>query len=167
MSRRYELSDDQWDLIKDFLPKNDGRGRPWKDHRNAVNGLFWILNSGAPWRDLPERYGPWETVYYRFYRWESDGTFDTIVEKLQLVMDEHGYIDYDLWCVDGSSVRAHKSAAGAGKKKIPKSPKTTPWVVPGAVGDQRSIWYLTAEECRLLQKSQQDKNTKPGVLNPS
>ena len=167
MARRYELTDKQWELIKDMLPASDGKGRPWVEHRKVINGLFWILNSGAPWRDLPERYGAWETVYYRFYRWQQDGTFDAILEKLQIVLDEHGYIDWELWCVDGSSVRAHKSAAGAGKKGGLKSPKTTPWAVPGAVGDPRSIWYLTAEECLLLQKSLQDRPMKPGVSSRS
>ena len=164
MARRYELTDSQWELIKDMLPEMSGRGRPWTEHRKVVNGLFWILNSGAPWRDLPERYGAWETVYYRFYRWQQDGTFDVILEKLQVILDEHGYIDWELWCVDGTSIRAHKSAAGAGKKGALKSPKTMPWAALGVVGDPRSIWYLTEEESLSLQKSLPDKRTKPEVL---
>lgn len=162
--RRYELTAGQWRLIEEVFPKNEGRGRPWVDHQKIVNGLFWILSSGAPWRDLPERYGPWETVYYRFYLWEQDGTFDKIIERLQVALDENGFIDWDLWCVDGSSVRAHKSAAGAAKKGVHrKSPKTMPWAAPEAVGDLNSIWYLTEEECLLLQQSVPGKPTKPGA----
>ena len=75
--RRYELSDEQWELIHDLFPVNTKqRGCPWKDHRTILNGLFWLLRSGAPWRDLPERYGPWQTVYDRFRRWQGAGLFD-------------------------------------------------------------------------------------------
>lgn len=64
--RRYELTDEQWELIRDLLPSNNGqRGRQWKDHRTILNPIFWLLRAGAPWRDLPERYGPWQTVYDR------------------------------------------------------------------------------------------------------
>ena len=165
MTRRYELRDAQWEQIKDLLPPSSGKGRPWTEHRKVINGLFWILNSGAPWRDLPERYGAWETVYYRFYRWQQDGTFDAILERLQVALDEHGYIDWELWCVDGSSIRAHKSAAGAGKKGGLKSPKTMPWAGPEAVSDPRSIWYLTDEERLSLQRLLRDKPTKLEVLS--
>lgn len=82
--QRYELSDEQWDLIEEFLPRNAGPGRPWEDHRRVLNGMFWVLHSGAPWRDMPERYGPWQTVYDRFSRWREDGTFDKMLEKLQM-----------------------------------------------------------------------------------
>lgn len=113
--RRYELNDAEWDLIKDLFPKNRGRGRPWRDHRQVVNGMFWILRSGAPWRDLPERYGPWQTVNDRFYRWRDDGTLAKILERLQATLDEEGKIDWDLWCIDGTNVRASRAAAGGGK----------------------------------------------------
>lgn len=68
MLRRYELTDDEWNRIVDLLsPENTGKqDRPRKDNRTIVNGMVWIARSGAPWRDLPERYGPWETVYSRF-----------------------------------------------------------------------------------------------------
>ena len=71
MLRRYELTDDEWNRIVDLLPpENTGKqGRPRKDNRTIVNGMVWIARSGAPWRDLPERYGPWETVYSRFRKW--------------------------------------------------------------------------------------------------
>lgn len=114
--RRHELIDEQWDLIKDLLPSGQRRGRPCKDPRIIVNGVFWILKTGAPWRDLPWHYGPWQTVYHRFNQWSRDGTWDRVTEKLQLQLDAEGRIDWSLWCVDGSSVRAHRSAAGASKK---------------------------------------------------
>ena len=115
--RRYELTDEQWEKISDLFPNEEcSRGGQWKDHRMVMNGMFWILNSGAPWRDLPERYGNWKTVYDRFRRYKRNGMFDKMVERLHLQLDKDGYIDWQLWAVDSTVIRAHKSAAGAGKK---------------------------------------------------
>jgi transposase len=114
--RRHELSDKEWELIKDALPAPQGRGRKPTEARKVLNGMFWILRTGAPWRDLPERYGPWRTVYDRFSLWSRDGTLDRIVSHLQSGLDEQGRIDWELFSIDGSSVRASRSAAGARKK---------------------------------------------------
>jgi transposase len=114
--RRFDLSEGQWDLISDLFPGPAESGRPPSDPRVMLNGCFWILNTGASWRDLPERYGPWQTVYDHFNRWAKDGTFERILERLQMELNIDGAIDWDLWCVDGTNVRAHVSAAGAGKK---------------------------------------------------
>lgn len=70
--RRYELTDEQYERIEHLLPEVEGRGCPYNDHRKVLNGIFWILRSGAPWRDVPERYGNWKTVYDRFRRWAED-----------------------------------------------------------------------------------------------
>ena len=133
--RRHELTDEQWALIEDLFPKNGGGpGRPWRDHRTMVNGMLWILSTGAPWRDLPGRFGPWQTVYDRFNRYGEDGTLDEILRRLQMKLDENGLIDWELFCVDGSSVRAHRAAAGARKGGPRRSPKTTPWAVLAGAG---------------------------------
>lgn len=116
--RRYELTDEQWEKISPLLPAREGRrGGQWKDHRTVLNGMFWVLCSGAPWRDLPERYGNWKTVYDRFRRYRIEGTFDEILARLQLDLNAQGLIDLRLWQVDSTTVRAHKSAAGAGLKR--------------------------------------------------
>lgn len=116
--RRYELTDEQWEKIAPLLPAREGqRGGQWKDHRTVLNGMFWVLCSGAPWRDLPERYGNWKTVYDRFRRYRIEGAFDKILAKLQLELNAEGLIDLSLWQVDSTTVRAHKSAAGAGLKR--------------------------------------------------
>jgi transposase len=75
---------------------------------------LWIDRTGAPWRDLPERYGPWQTVYDRFVRWRRDGTFERILARLRLRLDEEGRLDPGTWCVDGTTIRASRSAAGGG-----------------------------------------------------
>ena len=114
--RRYGLTDAQWDLIEDLFPKQI-MGRPRLDDRKVFNGILWILCSGAAWRDLPERYGKWQTVYSRFRRWEEIGLFDRILDRLQIELDEHGLIDYATWMIDSTSIRASRAAAGAPRKK--------------------------------------------------
>jgi transposase len=118
MTKRHELSDPQWAEIADFFPPRPRkRGGRWRDDRTMLNGVFWRLNTGAPWRDLPDRYGPWQTVYHRFNAMRKSGLLDRIIERLQLRLNEAGLIDPDLWCIDGSNVRAARAAAGAAKKK--------------------------------------------------
>ena len=123
--RRHEISDGQWELIADLLPRFSRRGGGrWRENRQVVNGLLWRLCTGAQWRDLPERYGPWQTIYHRFARWCRDGTFDRLLDRLRLRLDAGGMIDLETWCVDGTSIRASRSAAGARKKPSPGSPRT-------------------------------------------
>ena len=111
MLRRYELTDYEWEKIKDLLPpENTGkRGRPSKNNRIMLNGMIWIARSGAPWRDLPERYGPWESVYSRFRKWIDDGILDNIFRILSLDAELE-----DL-SIDASIVKAHQHSAGAKK----------------------------------------------------
>ena len=117
MVRRYELSDEAFGLIEDLLPKNGKRGGQWNDHRVTLNGVFWILHPGAQWRELPERYGAWSSVFDRYNRWRRDGTIDRILERLHLKLDAEGRIDLDLWCIDATQIRASRAAAGAVGKK--------------------------------------------------
>ncbi len=125
--RRYEISDYQWEQIQELFPqKVGGKGRPPKPARQMLNGIFWILYSGASWRDLPERYGPWKTVYDRFSKWRKDGTFDKVLSHLQMKLDREGLLDWTLFGVDSTSIKASKAAAGARKKKNRKIPPTKP-----------------------------------------
>jgi transposase len=114
--RRYELSDRQWARIEPLFPQRAKFGRPPGDRRTIVNGILWVLHPGAPWRDLPERYGPFQTVFDRFNGWRRDGTWVRIVTSLLDELDDQGQIDHDLWCIDGSVIRASRAAAGGGKK---------------------------------------------------
>ena len=116
--KRHELSDAQWELLAPFFPPRPRkRGGQWKDDRTVLNGIFWRLNTGAPWRDLPQRYGKWKTVHHRFTSLRKSGLLDRLLGALQLQLGERGLIDYDLWCVDSSSIRASRAAAGASSKK--------------------------------------------------
>ena len=78
MANRYEISDAGWDLVADLFTQTRRTGRPRIDDRLMLNGVLWVLCSGAAWRDLPERFGPWSTVYQRFRDWRNLGTFDQI-----------------------------------------------------------------------------------------
>jgi len=124
--RRYELTDEAFERIEPLLPKQKPGGQ-WKDHRTVLNGMFWILNSGAQWRDMPDRYGKWKTVHSRYRRWTREGMFGRILNRLHLELDSDGRIDWDVFDVDGSNIRAHQSAAGAAKKGANVNPMTTPW----------------------------------------
>ena len=120
MAARYELNDAQWALVAAELPPQ-GMGRPRRDDRVLWNALLWILCAGAAWRDLPARYGPWQTAYERFRRWSADGTFERVLAALRLRLDADGLLDLDTWLVDSTTVRATKSAAGGAKKKLSAS----------------------------------------------
>jgi transposase len=145
--RRHELGEGQYQAIAHLLPENGGRGGQWEDHHRILNGLFWRLRTGSPWRDIPDRYGPWSTVYDRFRRWTADGTLDRILGALQVRLDEAGRIDWELFCIDGSSVRASRAAAGGGKKGAPRSRPTTRWAARAADTAPRSTWSLTVRAC--------------------
>lgn len=112
--RRYELTDAQWAQIGPLLPAQKPKtGRPAEDHRRIVNGMLWILRTGAPWADLPARYGSSGTVSSRFYRWRQSGVFGRVLKRLQAKADARGEIDWNLHFVDATIVRAHQHAAGA------------------------------------------------------
>ena len=125
MAERHDLRDDEWERIKGLLPTERRPGRPWRNHRQVINGMLRVLGTGAPWRDLPRRYGPWQTVYDRFNKWRSDGTLARVASTLRDELDHAGLIDWDLWCIDGASVRASRAAAGAGKRGARRSRRTT------------------------------------------
>jgi len=118
---RHRLTDDQWACISDLFPAPARTGRPPKDRREVVDAILWILRSGAPWRDLPGEFGSFKTVWHLFDQWNADGTLDGILERLRASHVDVGAIDARLWCVDGTTIRAARCAAGGGKKGIPRN----------------------------------------------
>jgi len=119
MPHRYELSQQDWECLAPFFPHpthQGGRGRPWEDHRRTVDGILWRLHTGAPWRDIPERYGPWQRIYGRFRRWRRDGTWAKILTHLLEDLERQGSLGHDLWLVDATIIRASRAAGGAKKK---------------------------------------------------
>lgn len=160
---RHELTDEQWEMVEPLLPKSTARtGRPARDRRTMWDGIFWILHTGAPWRDLPEKFGPWQTVYHHFSVWRRAGVFAEAIRCLQIRLDDRKLIDWKLWCIDGANVRASRAAAGADKKVssgTPTSRKTTLWAAAEAVLDRSSIWLPMAEVFPSRSKSRPVRST--------
>jgi transposase len=122
-------------VIEPLLPPQQGGGRRWRDHRQVINAILWKLRTGAPWRDLPERYGPWKTAHERLRLWTKDGTWDKVLDRVIVKDDAVGDLEWII-SVDSSVVRAHQHSAGARKKgmqrrnRSPRSRRGRTWAVP-------------------------------------
>ncbi len=106
MNTRFDLNDKEWNLIEPLLPKGL-RGARRTDDRRILNGIFYVLRAGCPWRDLPERYGPYTTCYNRYNRWSKRGIWKGIFDKLAQKSKD------SLHMIDSTIVRAHRAASGA------------------------------------------------------
>jgi transposase len=138
-SPTYRLSDDQWNALQDLLPENGQRGDQWKDHRLMIDGILWALSDGGRWRNVPPEFGPWQSVYDRFRNWSRKGLWERILRRLQARTIHRDEIDWSLFCIDGTVVRAHQSAAGASQKKGRlASRRTTRWGGARAASGPRS-----------------------------
>lgn len=109
--KRYELTKEQWERIKRLRPAETTgkRGRPRKDNRMMLNGMLWIARSGAQWRELPEAYGPWQSVYARFAKWRDEGTLEMVFRELSADADMENL------SIDPTCIKVHESANGGGK----------------------------------------------------
>jgi len=113
---RGDLTEREWERLQPLLPSRKPKtGKPNNDHRTIINGILWKLRTGAPWRDMPERYGPWSTVHSRFRRWRIAGIWDQVLAAVQAEEDAAGKVDWDVNFLDGTVIRAHQHAAGAKK----------------------------------------------------
>jgi len=160
VTARADLTDAQWAALEPLLPTGKKPGRPPKwTRRQLIDGIRWRTRVGSPWRDVPARYGPWQTVYGLFRRWQRNGTWARILTGLQARADAAGLITWDV-SVDSTIARAHQHAAGARKRGIcrrnhlagmvrPSRP-TTPWDVPGVAGPPKCTWAVNraANRCR-------------------
>lgn len=109
-NNEYELTNEQWEQIKDIFPIAK-TGRPGKDNRSMFNAMLWIARTGAQWRQLPEYYGPWKTVYSRFCKWRDDGTLQKVFE----ILCEN--CDMENICIDSTTIKVHQQASGAKKRQ--------------------------------------------------
>ncbi|MEU5002638.1 IS5 family transposase [Streptomyces sp. NPDC021622] len=111
-----DLTNGQWARLEPLLPQGRTRGRPptWS-RRQLIDGIQWRTRTGSPWRDLPERYGPWDRAYDLFRRWQRDGTWKRLFQQLQAEADAKGLITWDV-SVDSTIARAHQHASGACKR---------------------------------------------------
>ena len=137
--RRHELSDEEWALLEPLLPGVKTPGRYYKDHRRILNGMLFRISTGIPWRDLPDRYGPWQTVYSRHRRWSRSGLWGRVLAALQRDSNASGQIEWSIWSGHGSDMGAHEAAAAGGKKSArTRSPGSR------AVAQPREIGHKTA-----------------------
>ena len=125
---RSDLSDAEWERLRPFLPVSNRHCGRWRDHQQVIDGILHRVRTGVQWRYLPERSGPWKTVYERHRLWSADGTWERLLQQVQAAADAAGEIDWDI-SVDSTIVRAHQHPAGA---------RTDPPPAPGSKGAQRA-----------------------------
>jgi|SRR5215203_1363504 len=123
-----DLTDEQWSVVETILPEDpvrrDKRGRPWSDRRTVFNGVLWILRTGAPWKDLPERYGPHQTVHRRFQNWVRTGVLEQVLLAVAQDLKDRGGLDLSECFIDGTFAPAKKGGAASGKPSAGKALKS-------------------------------------------
>ena len=130
-----DLIDEQWEIVASILPpdpvREDKRGRPWSEQRKVFNGILWILRTGAPWKDMPPRYGPYQTAHRRFQNWVRSGVIEKILLALAAHLKEAGGLDLKECFVDGTFVPAKKGGAASGRPNAAKAPRS--WALQTAM----------------------------------
>jgi transposase len=128
-----DLTDEQWEIIKPLIPqppkRPDGRGRPRRDNREILNGILWIMRTGAQWMDMPERYPPYQTCHRRFQEWVRSGAFENILRTLVKDVKERGGLDLTECFIDGTFVIAKKGAKGWEKPSGAKVQRSWQWQI--------------------------------------
>jgi len=125
MSRDQVLTDPQWALIEPLLPSSKGKAsRPFRDHRQVLEGIVFRYRTGCPWRDVPERFGPWQTLWKRHARFSKDGTWDRVLERLIADADRAGQVDWQL-SLDSTISRVHQHAANLPREVALQLPSHT------------------------------------------
>ena len=125
MSVRRILKNEYWQELEPMLPEYEPGpegGRPRRDDRQMLEAILWRHRTGSPWRDIPDEFGPWQTVYTRWREWVDDGVFDELLTELLDVLHQDGLLDHTKWLLDSTTSRAQRSAAGApdASKKTPR-----------------------------------------------
>lgn len=126
-----DVTDEQWAVLEPLIPepprRADGRGRPWRDRREVLNGILWILRTGAPWKDLPDRYPSYQTCHRRFQEWVRDGTLERVLAALARDLKERGGLDLSECFLDGTFVVAKKGASGWARPSGAKVRRSWQW----------------------------------------
>jgi transposase len=126
-----DLTEAQWEVVAPLLPKprirEDGRGRPWRDPRDVLNGILWILRTGAPWKDLPDRYPPHQTCHRRFQSWVRSGALEEVLQALARDLEKRGGLDLSECFIDGSFAGANKGAPWWERPSGARGPRSWQW----------------------------------------
>ena len=143
-----DLTDEQWTILQPLIPepprRPDGRGRPWRDAREVLHGVLWILRTGAPWQDLPERYPPYQTCHRRFQQWVRDGTLEKVLQTLAADLRDRGGLDLSECFIDGTFVIAKKGAQGWEKPSGAKVQSSWQW--------QMALVFLSPYPLEVLRR---------------
>jgi transposase len=116
MARHHELSGEAWAIMADLFVEKRNRDRPRLSDRLMLDGALWVLCSGAARRDMPDQFGPWSRVYQRFQTWRNQGTFDQMLKRLHLKLNDQSLINLQVWMIDSTAVNATRASSGAGEK---------------------------------------------------
>ena len=127
-----DLTDEQWAILEPLIPEEERvsqgkRGRPWRDPRDVLNGVLWILRTGAPWQDLPDRYPPYQTCHRRYQRWVRMSVMESILRALAQDLKERGGLDLQECFIDGTFVVAKKGASGWARPSGAKVRRSWQW----------------------------------------
>ena len=143
-----DLTDEQWAVLAPLLPaprlRRDGRGRPWRDPRDVLNGILWILRTGAPWKDLPDRYPSYQTCHRRFQAWATSGTLDAVLLALARDLEERGGLDLSECFIDGTFAGAKGGAPSSGPLGAGRGPRSWPL--------QTALVFLSPSGSRVLRR---------------
>ena len=149
MARREELSDEQWAILKPLFPeprkRSDGRGRPRRETREVLNGILWVLRSGARWHDMPDRFPPYQTCHRRFQEWTRSGLIRQALESLARDLLERGGFDLTECYIDATFMIAKKGASGLEKPSGARVRSSWQW--------QTALVFLSPFTLRLLRRT--------------
>jgi transposase len=153
-----DLTDDQWSVIRPFIPEPDSLlypehgGRPWRDPRDVLNGILWVLRTGAPWADTPRRYPPPATCHRRFQQWVKQGVLEKILRGLAEDLRARGKVDLTEAFIDGSHAGAKRGALLLGKLDAAKRPRSWRW--------QTAMVFLSPWGLRVVSEMSRSSSSK-------
>ncbi len=146
------LTERQWRIVSSLLPeprvREDGRGRPWRDPRDLLNGILWVLRTGAPWQDLPPRYPPFQTCHRRFQQWVDAGVFEQILRTLAEDLKERGGLDLSECFVDATFASAKKGDPVLAPTAGARAARSWQW--------QTALVFLSPSTLSLLRQRRSD-----------
>jgi transposase len=151
-----DLTEEQRDFVEPLIPKprrrSDGRGRPWRDPRDILDAVLWILRTGAPWKDLPERYPPYQTCHRRYQQWCRDGTIERVLHALAEHLYKRGGIDITEAFIDGTFAGAKKGASPSGKPSAARAQRS--W------RSQTVMVFLSPPGLRVLRRMKRSSSKR-------
>jgi len=152
-----DLTDEQWEAIRSSIPEPEREGttarggRPWRDPRDVLNAILWVLRTGAPWADLPRRYPPYQTCHDRFQKWEREGVFDGILAALASDLRERGKIDLTEAFIDGTHAGAKRGVLKLASLDAAKRPRSWRW--------QTVMVFLSPSGLRVVSAMKRSSST--------